>query len=1194
MNIAARQLSRPRGEQPLLLTIMRHYMEGSVQGDSKTTLVDILHPRRKMRAILEVIAPQVHQGDHETTVEILHTGSPESIAVELVRMFIYLETNDLTYRFSEITGCDVDLFTSADVMDFLRCMGFLTKENINWLGRRSGDPTSQVLLRQLLYHSIFDESSFDILSTLIPGHFGIDERVNPRESTFSTMFRDPYGFSPQTILQYSILVGNVNAVNLLLDLGADPYDAGDSACEFSALGCAASLDNHGRANIIVDLLLSKQASWSTKFPKDFIEVALQSAIRKANTALIAKLISERKRLGHEAICSQYLTLAAENGDCDTIRLLVDNVPRGEDGFITLPEDILFAAVRNGRLLSETMLEMFSYLLDLGADPTGLNPTFYGVRKCILCHILEGSSFEEDLALKLIEILRKHVCPPDRRQSILERYKQTPSLTVAVSKGYSRLVELFLNWGVDIDFCIEGFEPDTPAYQDCDHDDKAFDYVQVPSLLLTALLNHQTEMAKMLLRRDPKLTMHGGEQRLAMASADDTELVTMLLLAGSANLDGWEDFFEQAILRRNLKSIELLLSMSTDAHAAIGPTTILRAALTIGDDDKAYKQIAVCGYDSKALLEAVLKSLRVKEYYKVVEHILEARPNTPSDDFEVAAIAYAAIHHDMYLIGVLVKSFRQGPWVARFPDLSPYPQDIPVRSIFYDWERMHILMFVAHKERSNADAAIKLLLDAGVPANGMQLEQTSWLAAETWKQLIVAGAQPGPTEILLQLVGDNKSLGHIEIFCECKCPLDMDFFSNPSRTVVQAAAEFGSPEILQMLLHYGADVDGPPGFHGGATCLQLAAGSGNIGLVRLLLEKGASANGKRSLLKGRTAIEIAAENGRLDVLKLLLLQEQRLFDTDAERYQFVRAAKFAETEGHISIAQMLRQHIDWNSYDQRLFDGVQEVSNNYHLDEMTQKVLPSEKVDPEYWSKMSAACSDAGIDDIYDIDGIENWIGTRFGEPDEAATTTSDLSSDRKSGYMPDDINLPDTSPHQNARKDMTVQAGEDRTQIEVRSNLERPAQPTPVDDAIRDAMRYAENTTQGVPIEEQPRAAGQSQALSIAQELGGRVMALAPRPIRCKDNVPAWLDLAAQDRMLEVLQHRPATQNMSREPGIVLGEVINGMPRVGDIDDDFVDHNMAEDFVEGEQGQYFDWGFWDDQEVGMRQWLVETSAMRPC
>lgn len=1190
-NAVARQLPRPSGQKPLFFAVMRPYITLPPEA-SEPVKVETLRTPPRVRAVLELIAPQVHEGDHETTVQILRTGSPDSLAVELVRLFIYLETNNLVNQFTDITGCFVDLSISANVMDFLRCTGFLTKANINWLGRLT-DPTSQAFLRRLLYHSIFDGNSLDILELLVPGHFNINGSVHIQGDYQSSKLDDKclfadgkeirtkhqYGvYYPQTLLQCSCLLGNINAVRFLLDLGVDPYDTSGRPREFSPLECAASLKHHDRATIIADLLLSKQTCCSSVFRKESIEVALRLVVSQANTTLVSRLLSERKTLGHETICSQYFTIAAGSGRCDMINLLVGIARRDEDGLVTLPEDILFTAIENHGTAWNRM-EMVKYFLDLGADPTALRVSRDGVPNCILCHCL--GKFSRGV-LDLAEILRKHGCPPDRLKSTCERHNQTPALQAAVSTGDLRLVEFFLDWGVDVDFWIKGSNAITPAYEDRACGDDAFESaesVKGRSLLLTALEHQQIGIAKMLLKRNPRLSLHGGEQKLAMANGDDTELVIMLLQAGSANLDGWKDFLEQAIRRRNLKSIELLLSMGTDNHGALDPKTILRASLITGDYKKAYELIAICGYESRVLFEAVLESKRAKEYHKVVERLLEARPNTSNDDFEVSAIACAAIYHDIYLIGVLVKSFGQGPWVARFPDLFIPDSNWRFQPSSDVWTRqMHILEFVEHRGQESwntADADIRSLLEVGVPANGMQLGRTSNLAAETLKQLIAAGAELDPW-ILLQAVGDNQ-LAHTEALFESKITLDsMEIQPACSRSAVQEAVEGGSLEMLRMLLHYGADVNGPAACCFGATCLQIAAGSGNIGLVRFLLDKGARVNGKRSLLFGRTAIEVAAENGRLDVLKLLLLQEQPLFHTAAERYQFIRAAKFAENRGHASIVQMLRQHIEWDSHDQELFDGLPDVFGHIHLDDMTQRMLESEKRVPGYWSDIEEDCRWAGFEDAYDIDGIKEWIGERIGEPDEWTGTISELRTDEGSDYIWEDINLLDAG----------------QQQIELRSSQERSAQLVPVDDGMHDAVDSPESMC-GDPIDEQ--ATSQSNELSLNPEWGQQATALAPQAFRCKDKVPAWIDnLAAEDEILEVLQRRPAIQNVSREPGMVLGEVPDGMRDIDHVTDDAVDQNLADNSSEGEQVQHFDWSFWDDEGIGrVGSLLMETQGMRP-
>lgn len=74
-------------------------------------------------------------------------------------------------------------------------------------------------------------------------------------------------------------------------------------------------------------------------------------------------------------------------------------------------------------------------------------------------------------------------------------------------------------------------------------------------------------------------------------------------------------------------------------------------------------------------------------------------------------------------------------------------------------------------------------------------------------------------------------------------------------------------------------------------------------------------------------------------------------------------------------QMLRQHIHWDVNDQQLFDQISDRNSPFYpLDDMTQKVFESERRDKNCWDKIYLACRQIGLKDIYDIDGIEQWIG----------------------------------------------------------------------------------------------------------------------------------------------------------------------------------------------------------------------------
>lgn len=1130
----APQLSRSRGRAPLLVTVMRPYMQKChdlFRGTSEPIGVDNIHPPKKMRAVLEMIAPQVHEGDHETMAEIFHVGSQESLAKELVRLFIYLEANQMTSRFKEVTGCDIG---SGSLMEFLRGMGFLNKANIEWLGR-STDLTSQAFLSLLLNLSIIDENSLDVLKWLIPSRFSVSQLVKMFQIYFLVL-SEKFDFMREsdrirhdhfypTLLHASSLAGNIKAVRFLLDLGIDPYHT-SGAQDYSPLECAASLTDHVPATIIGNLLLSKKTRRSFDFQKIALDRALRLAIAHAHTELIKLLLLERKRLGHVTISSQLFTTCARYAVRDTTRLLIEHASRDDDGSIVLPRDILFQAVfglcQSSYYFTKTcdrVFDQLNYLLELGANPSVLRCSQTCERSFILCCVIGYASLAkltEDCLLELVQLLRKHGCP-------LERPRLTPTdhqpsqLQRAIYGGFPRVVEYLLDWGAEIDYYRH--EPGLGPCSFCHPnrlEEKQFFGLRGRSPLLTALWHGQVDIAKILLRRKPDLKLYGGEQKLAMKCGDETELVTMLLQAGSVEVDGWEDFLEQAILRRNRRSMELLLSTDTDGLVAIDSITVLRAALLTGDHVKAYQQLSVCGYDSRALFEAVSEWHRFKVFGGIVERLLEMRPNSPNDDYEVRAVASAAQHHGMHFVRALVRGLGQGPWIAEFPLFSKDDDEVSLS----DWVpddtetySAHILCYAGElDERSQDETILKILLDANVPTDGALIQCLLHASPETFKRVIAAGADPNSMDALLQMVQYNM-LEHAEVLCDAKVSLNTmhrAFISDvriSSRTPVQLAVERSSPEMLQLLMQYGADVNHPAGYYRGATCLQLAAGAGMIGLVRFLLDKGAKVNAKRALLFGRTAIEIAAENGRLDVLKLLLLQEESLIQTPAGRYQFIRATKLAECHDYGSIVKMLRQQINWNDHDQQLFDDIQRYESlDFQFDEMTQEALESDKRKPRFWRDIESYSHHSRPDGTsvywYDTHDIKSWVGE---VPDEmsydSSVSDTDYSSETESTHLEDSLA---TCQHRNVGDD------------EFPPNLHHPEELVPIRDVIDDAIITSEDL-------HHDRVDGESatQSRPLSPHLGYResTTALAPHAMRYEDIVPGWLDMQEIDDMMQGVTH---------------------------------------------------------------------------
>ncbi|KAH8883778.1 ankyrin [Thozetella sp. PMI_491] len=139
----------------------------------------------------------------------------------------------------------------------------------------------------------------------------------------------------------------------------------------------------------------------------------------------------------------------------------------------------------------------------------------------------------------------------------------------------------------------------------------------------------------------------------------------------------------------------------------------------------------------------------------------------------------------------------------------------------------------------------------------------------------------------------------------------------NRSPLQLAAELGDLDIADCLLKAGADVNGAPARYHGGTALQLAAAQAHIGLAKHLIESGADVNAPPSKYRGRTALEAAAEHGRLDMVDLLL--SHGVLTTGKGQHHYIRSVQLALSEGHNTVAHILKKCRDWSEEDDRLFE-----------------------------------------------------------------------------------------------------------------------------------------------------------------------------------------------------------------------------------------------------------------------------------
>lgn len=129
-------------------------------------------------------------------------------------------------------------------------------------------------------------------------------------------------------------------------------------------------------------------------------------------------------------------------------------------------------------------------------------------------------------------------------------------------------------------------------------------------------------------------------------------------------------------------------------------------------------------------------------------------------------------------------------------------------------------------------------------------------------------------------------------------------ANCERTALQAAADGGFKDVVELLLDYKADVNAPPATVFGRTALQAAAGSGNLDIVEILvLEANANVNALPAEQYGRTALQAAAEGGHLEVVRFLINYSAKIDSAPGEKFGRT-ALQAAAGAGWVDVVDLL--------------------------------------------------------------------------------------------------------------------------------------------------------------------------------------------------------------------------------------------------------------------------------------------------
>jgi ankyrin repeat protein len=346
--------------------------------------------------------------------------------------------------------------------------------------------------------------------------------------------------------------------------------------------------------------------------------------------------------------------------------------------------------------------------------------------------------------------------------------------------------------------------------------------------------------------------NGASRCLAMAASNEWLDGVRYLLEIGADLDGYwkcEDRSENfnalgwSIFRGNIPMMTLLLDSGVDVYSPVSTALDLNGQCALS--------IAL-----DEMLEPETISLLLSRY----------------KDLEMVCRQYNIL---VYAIDYKVQDSRIFKMLLNA--ISGLPKDVYDDQLQRAWE----LLPCEFEEECLDHQFIVLLLESGVDINSRNCYK------ETALHRTLDTEQTHISKYL------------IEKGAEINIPADGEI-----GTPLQEAIRKEQTEIVYLLLERGADINAAPAVICGITALQAASINGLMDLVIELLRRGASVAEPAAREYGRTAINGAAERGRQDMVQLLLNH----YDGD-EGLRIVcdEAATYAEKEGHVEVAEWLRNY-----------------------------------------------------------------------------------------------------------------------------------------------------------------------------------------------------------------------------------------------------------------------------------------------
>ena len=504
-------------------------------------------------------------------------------------------------------------------------------------------------------------------------------------------------------------------------------------------------------------------------------------------------------------------------------------------------------------------------------------------------------YHTNSAVHIAAALGLHDVIKDLTMNNAQSLEYSTAVQIAASKGYTDIVQFFIEKGVDVN--IQG------GYYG--------------NALQAASFNGEADVVKLLLDMGADINAQGGRYGNAMQAASfngQTQIVGLLLDKGAdinAQSGHYGNAIQAASFNGQTETVKLLLAMGANINVEGGYYNNAMQAASFNGQTEVVKLLLDNGIDIDAQAGYYGNALQAASFNGQVEIVRLL--------LDKGADINAQCGH--YGNAMQAASFNGQTHIVKL--LLDKGADMNAHGGRYD----HAMQAASFKGQ---DEVVKLFLDRGADVNGQGGHFGNAMQAASFngqthivKLLLDNGAdintQCGHYGHALQAASFNGQDEVVKLLLDKKVDVNGQggFYGN----AMQAASFNGQTHIVKLLLDKGADINAQCGHYGHA--MQAASFKGQDEVVKLLLDNGVDVNSQGGYYGN--AVQAASFNGQTHIVKLLL---DRGADINAQCGHYGHAIQAASFKGQAEIVKLLLDKgVDVNGQNGYYGNAMQAASFN---------------------------------------------------------------------------------------------------------------------------------------------------------------------------------------------------------------------------------------------------------------------------